>query len=307
MAHLVRESISSLAKKSHYWSCAGAMERRRLEDRAPGYVLTSIASAQVAGPANPRSGERDIEPRVRDGSAPVLILEADGGKLLCVAGGEMWRMSRPAGVPDGMLAEVVADDVHQHHASYLQKQRFNDGFLVFVERLNRARIPGDVHNALLEQVPQLMGTYAAALLLVSVAPNGPGLEPLVDARLPADLGAIPMSEMHGAHVPILLRHSDTEAGQPFAGLAALFTRAQARQITCTGIGAYGLLLLVERRFGRELSGEEWFRLQAIGRHAETALERLQLRSEYLGSRPAEGHHRAEEPDVSDGVGALRSH
>ena len=258
------------------------MERRRLEDRVPGYVLASIAEPLIAsapGMDRETPGLEGWGPErwPPDASAPVILVEADGGQLLAVAGGELWRLAIPPGVGLEAVAEAVAENVRHHQAANLQKQRFNEGFLVFVERLNRARCRNDVYDALLEQAPQLMGAYAAVLFVAE--PSGTsaaGLHAVVDARIPLRLNPLPAEDVLPRPVPVLITLADVAPGQPFSPFAPLFTQIHARQLTCITLGQQGLLVLIERRFDRDFTGEEWFRLQTVGHHAQRSLERIDL-------------------------------
>lgn len=255
------------------------MERRRLEDRAPGVLLASLAGARAtpsAGQSSTPHATGGVFPG-RDDFPPLLLVHDDGGPLLCMAGGAIWRLPRPDGVALEDLAVAVAENVRQYHAAALQKQRFNEGFMVFVERLNRARARRDVYDALLDQVPQLMGVYAAVLLVAARA-DGADLELLAvaDRKVPFELGALRASEVLTRPVPALITEADTVAGGPYFGLQPLFTRLGARQLTCMALGGQGVLVLIERRHARDFSGEEWFRLQTLAHHAQRSMERLEL-------------------------------
>jgi hypothetical protein len=258
------------------------MERRRLEDRVPGYVLASIAEPRSASltdnhPETRGSEGRSAEAWPRETSAPVILVEADGGQLLAVAGGELWRLARPPGVGLEDVAEAVAETVRHRQAANLQKQRFNEGFLVFVERLNRARSRSDVYDALLEQAPQLMGAYAAVLYVTGPpAASVAELHAVVDARVPVRLDPLPADDVLPRPVPVLITLADVAPGEPFTPFAPLFTQIHARQLTCITLGEQGLLVLIERRYGRDFTGEEWFRLQTVGHHAQRSLERIDL-------------------------------
>lgn len=257
------------------------MERRRLEDRAPGVLLASLAEGQPAVASEAfrtisLQRERAEALWAREERAPLLVVEGEDGMLLFVAGGELWRLPRPADTPLDEVAESMAEAVRRHQAATLQKQRFHDGFLVFVERLNRARSRRDVYDALLEQTPQLMGVYAAVLFVALPGAPNQDLHAVSDARVPVEFGTVPMAAVFPRPVPALISHADVLPGQPFAGMAPLFDELRARQLTCMSLGEHGLLVLVERRLGHDFSGEEWFRLQTLGHHAQRCLERLDL-------------------------------
>jgi hypothetical protein len=121
-----------------------------------------------------------------------------------------------------------------------------------------------------------MGVYAAVLFVALAGAPRDDLHAITDARVPIEFGTVPMAAVFPRPVPALISHADVLPGQPFEGMAPLFDQLHARQLTCMSLGEHGLLVLVERRLGHEFSGEEWFRLQTLGHHAQRCLERLDL-------------------------------
>lgn len=253
------------------------MASRRLEDRASALLAGDapepgrLRAIAPDGAVIADCGQLEAHWTTRSGQPPLFLVRAAGGDLLCLTGAEVWLGSSAAPITDESPGPA-AEQVRQRYAAVLQKHRFHEGFVVYVELLNSAESAREVQAAVLEHAPRLLGAYAAVLLLAD--DDAAGLEPVGDARLPMGLGSVAATELQARSVPTVLTFADTLAGRPFAGLAALFTELHATELLCTGLGDLGLLLLVERRTGREFSGEEWFRFQVVAHHTQRALERL---------------------------------
>lgn len=178
---------------------------------------------------------------------------------------------------DGSTSSVLLENLQRRRAGEARKRMFLEGFVVFVEQLNRAGTEREVFDILLHDGPQLLSVCGVVLLLPGEQ-NGNQLYPRVSARVTAHLDAVPANAALPNAVPGPITVEDTAPGQPYAALVNLFAVAGASHLASTVIGTRGILVLVERRQQREFSGEDWFHLQVVARHAECTLERLQLRS-----------------------------
>src|SRR5690606_36668961 len=76
--------------------------------------------------------------------------------------------------------------------------------------------------------------------------------------------------------PGAILRAETARGQLFESLAPLYAELGAAQLVSVPVGDRGLLVLIERRWDRDLGGEDAFRLQSVARQAERAFERLDL-------------------------------
>lgn len=178
---------------------------------------------------------------------------------------------------DRPSTSVLLENLRRRRAAEARKRMFLESFVVFVEQLNRAVTEREVFDILLQDAPQLLSVCGVVLLLPG-AQNGGHLYPRVSARVTAHLDTVPAAAALPNAVPGPIMPEDTAPGQPFAALANLFAVAGASHLASTAIGERGIIVLVERRLHREFSGEDWFHLQVVARHAECTLERLQLRT-----------------------------
>jgi hypothetical protein len=226
------------------------------------------------GPVPP-SGYSDNTPT----ETPLFLLDTGAGDMLCVSGAELRRRSRPPGSNIAQVAALEAESMRSRHAATQRKRKFGEGFVVFVEQTNRVESEVDLHDALLQHAPDLLGVFGAVLLL-PFDPDGAGtkLHAIPHARIAARLDPLDASAVLPRPAPAPIAPQETEQGRAFAGLAALFTETRATQLVSVPLGTRALLVLVERRSDREFSGEDWFRMQSVARHADRVLERLELKA-----------------------------
>ena len=260
------------------------MERRRIEDRAPDVVVV-IALGDEAASGN-GSRVRVVEyDRVRGvrqdqrgtSEAPLLLLDAGVGDLFCVTGAELRRRPRPPGATLADLAAREAESMGRRHATSIRKQRFGEGFVVFVEQLARATTDTDVAEAVLHHGAALLGVYGVLLYLPSsIRPTNGVLHASADERIWVKLPPLSTSAVLPRPGPGPILRAETGPGQPFESLEPLFSELGASQLVCAPVGERGLLILIERRWDRDLGGEDAFRMQSVARQAERALERLDL-------------------------------
>ena len=187
-----------------------------------------------------------------------------------------------------------AADVRELRGIELRKEAFAEGFPVFVERVNRAGRPHEVHEAVVEHVPRLLGVFRALLFLPAVGSPEPGSRSCLrlwgDAELSEQLGDIPSPADDLPEIPTIVRAED--AGVHAGGsLRTLFTDHGIRALTEVDLEGHGVLVLLERRQSRSSTGEDWFRLRTLAHHVCCSLERIQLKSEMDMERsaPAESH------------------
>lgn len=218
--------------------------------------------------------------------APVLLVDAGGERLLCFFGGELREVHRGSAETLDAVVALEQDWIRRLHALEARKRQFVEAFVIFVEHTNRLSNAAQVHDALLQHTPTLVGGWAAALLLPAPQP-GPceSLRVVADPRITITFGDVPCGILGPG--PLLIGPADARPEAPLAGLAGLFTDFGAAYLAGVSLGSSGMLLLIERREEREFNGEDWFRLQAAARHAEGVLERIQLRDELaVGRRSA---------------------
>jgi hypothetical protein len=270
---------------------AKQVEHRRLEDTAPGVVVAVAVSdspaattgQQPAGPSIhviqygpvPLSGYSDKSPS----ETPLFVLDTGAGDMLCVSGAELRRWPRPPGSNIAQVAAREAESMRARHAASLRKRKFDEGFVVFVEQTNRVESEVELHDALLLLAPDLLGVFGAVLLL----PSGTDgqvtrLRAIPHVRIAATLEPLDASAVLPRPAPAPITPAETAPGKPFAGLAPLFSETRATQLVSVPLGERALLVLVERRSDREFSGEDWFRMQTVARHADRVLERLELKA-----------------------------
>ena len=273
-----------------------SVERRRQDDQVPTVLVARAAtpaSTAVAAPVfqvaefdRGRPGQRRAQ---LDGSiASLVMLDTGAGDLLMVTGAEVRQLPRDRNESIAEIAAAEAEALRRRYALLRRKQEFGEGFVTFVERLNRAAAVSEVYDALLQHTPELVGGYGAVIMLAAADDAGTTvLRALPDPQFRKPPDPLPFESVLPRLVSGLITRADTQAGKPFAPLAPLFTHGAARQLACFAIGRHLLLLLVERRADREFTGEDWFRLKAVARHAECVLERLQLLEE-LRARGAPG-------------------
>ena len=274
-----------------------SVERRRQDDQVPTVLVARAAtpaSTAVAAPVfQVAEFNRGLPPRPpraqRGGSiASLVMLDTGAGDLLMVTGAEVRQLPRDRSDSIAEIAAAEAEALRRRYALLRRKQQFGDGFVTFVERLNRATAVSEVYDALLQHTPELVGGYGAVIMLAAADDAGtPVLRALPDPLFRKPPDPLPFESVLPRLVSGLISGADTQAGMPFAPLAPLFTHGAARQLACFAIGRHLLLLLVERRADREFTGEDWFRLKAVARHAECVLERLQL-LEVLRARGSSG-------------------
>jgi hypothetical protein len=219
--------------------------------------------------------------------APVLIVDTGGERLLCFFGGELREVHRGSAETLDAVVALEQDWIRRLHALEARKRQFVEAFVIFVEHTNRLTSAAEVHEALLQHTPVLVGGWSAALLLPAPG-SGPceSLRVVADPRITVTLGNVPCGILGPG--PLLIGPADAHPGAPLAGLAGLFADCGAAYLAGVSLGNSGMLLLIERRAEREFNGEDWFRLQAAARHAEGVLERVQLREELAGRRPTRG-------------------
>lgn len=212
-----------------------------------------------------------------DASASLFLLDTGADEVLMVTGIEVRRMPRSRGSSIAEIAALEAEALRRRYALLHRKHQFAEGFVTFVERLNRATTAAEVYDGLLQHTPELVGGYGAVLMVAATnVTQTVALRMLPDALFPVPAGSLPFDSVLLRPVSGPITRAETQPGMPFAPLAPLFTHGVARQLACFTIGKRALLLLVERRADREFTGEDWFRLKSIARHAECVLERLQL-------------------------------
>jgi len=267
------------------------VERRRLEDTAPGVVVAVAVSdpdAAATGPqpAQPRFHVIQFGPIPLSGSSersptetPLFLLDTGAGDMLCVSGAELRRRPRPPGANMAQIAELEAESMRARHAAAQRKRKFDEGFVVFVEQSNRVESEAELHDALLYHAPDLLGVFGAVLLLpFDTDGGGTKLHAVPHARIAMRLDPLDASAVLPRPAPAPITRSETAPERAFAALAPLFTETRATQLISVPLGERALLVLVERRADREFSGEDWFRMQSVARHADRVLERLELRA-----------------------------
>lgn len=267
------------------------MHGRRLEDRGAGVSAAAVFAA-VAGNASALLDFADRsetvhrpEARIRDlRGAPLLLVDTGAGDLICVVPAELWRLARGADTNIAETAAALTESIWHRNCLAVQKQRFIDQFLTFIEHTNRAASVSDVFDALLEHVPALLGVYAALLLVPAAGPHAAQLLAISDSRLPLRAEPLHIPAVRPFGTPAPITDAEIAPGGAFAALAPLLHEVGARCMNSVPIGEHCLLLLVERRAGREFSGEDWFRMHVIARHADRALERFSYVSRNLDVR-----------------------
>lgn len=249
---------------------------------------TPAVATPVFQVAEFKRGKLGRLPRAQRGdmSASLFLLDAGVGDLFMVTGAEIRRMPRSHDNSIAEIAALEAEALRRRYALLRSKQQFAEGFVTFVERLNRATTSADVYDALLQHTPELIGGYGAVLMVAATDVGDTAvLRMLPDALFPVPPGSLPLDSMLPRSIAGPITRAETQPGMAFAPLAPLFTHGAARQLACFAIGRRALLVLVERRADREFTGEDWFRLTSIARHAECVIERLELLDELHG-RPA---------------------
>ena len=197
---------------------------------------------------------------------------------------ELWRLARGADTNIAETAAALTESIWHRNCLAVQKQRFIDQFLTFIEHTNRAASVSDVFDALLEHVPALLGVYAALLLVPAAGPHAAQLLAISDSRLPLRAEPLHIPAVRPFGTPAPITDAEIAPGGAFAALAPLLHEVGARCMNSVPIGEHCLILLVERRAGREFSGEDWFRMHVIARHADRALERFSYVSRNLDVR-----------------------
>lgn len=258
------------------------MERRRIEDRAPDVVVVIALGEETASGngSRVRVVEYDRVRGVRQdhrgtSEAPLVLVDAGVGDLLCVTGAELRRRPRPPGATLADLAAREAESMGRRHAAQLRKQQFDAGFVAYVEQLTRANTHTDIEEAVLHHAAQLLGVYAAILYLAP-SPGSDLLHVTTDERIWLRLAPLSGHAVLPRPGPGPILRAETARGQPFESLAPLYAELGAAQLVSVPVGDRGLLVLVERRWDRDLGGEDAFRLQSVARQAERAFERLDL-------------------------------
>lgn len=283
-------------------SSAGLVEHRRQDDQAPMVLVARAATPAPAETAMPifqvaelRRGRLERVPRARTrrSNPSLFVLDPGVGDLLVVTGAEVRQLPRERAASVADLAASEAESLRRQNAVLRGKHKFAEGFVTFVERLNRATTAAEVYDALLQHTPELVGGYGAVLMLAAAGDAGTSvLRALPDSLFPVPPGPLPSESVLPRPVSGPITRAETQPGMPFAPLAPLFTHGAASQLACFAIGKRALLLLVERRADREFTGEDWFRLKSIARHAECVLERLQLLDELHARRSATNNAKA---------------
>lgn len=219
-------------------------------------------------------GPTTLEAEGRDGpdGPAVLIVDQGAGELLCVSGADVQRRAWPAGVSLHELVRGEADVFQRQYTASARKHRFNERFVVFVERLNRADEEDDVLVAALDDVPPLLDVHAIVLFLRDPRADPTRLAPVANPPIAAALA--PIDDRLAANAPFTLTRADARPDSPFARLGTLFDDVGSTTVACASLGAVGLLAAIERRAGAALGGEDWFRLQTVSRHVGRTLERV---------------------------------
>jgi hypothetical protein len=252
------------------------VQQRRARDARPVAIAIVAASPSSEAGSFPHGPEADQEPKSTGTPRVVLVLQGPP-QAVHVDTGDYGHDRLPEGLTlEETLAIEAAAAARRWQAAF-HRHDFNERFVVFVERLNRARRASEVRDAILQDVPDLMRVHSAVLLRRRILEAGRvSLIPVTDDRIEVRLQSLDGTVLRRPGA-FRITADDTLPDRPFAGLAPLFTQLGAADVRVCTIGSTALLAIVDRRTGIPFTGEDWFRLRTVARHAAATFERLRQR------------------------------
>lgn len=151
-----------------------------------------------------------------------------------------------------------------------------DHLLSYAERLQRAAMEADVYEALREVTTPVVGAYTCVMFVSAGEGVEAAFHPLADGWLQAGLEPLPAETAMNFPEQRLVTQAEiaSDSAGPLLALDGLARATGATQLLCTPVGSDALLVLVERRRDRVLTGEDRDLLDALVRQAEAALRRV---------------------------------
>jgi len=251
---------------------ATSSPRRRLDDAT--IILFGGARSAVQGIA---ADLGTFHPTPEQLENAAFLIDLGDGDALVVPAADGHLLPRGEGGEDlrGRAGAMVLAMARERDWTR-RRLRMPDFLLSYAEALNAAAREADVYEALRATSVPVVGAYAAVVFVAVEPGKDAALHPLGGPALALAADPLPAECARLCREQRLVTGGDIAADPdgPLAPLAGLLDGTAAAQLLCAPVGAEALLVLLERRRDRVLTGEDRGVLAALVRQAEAALRRI---------------------------------
>jgi diguanylate cyclase (GGDEF)-like protein len=273
---------------------AAELRKRRIEDQDLDLLLARPSEAgarpnaptgemypvEIRGvrvsPSLGTLGEPSQEP-TGTAEETVFLLDLGAPEAIVVAGGAIRRISRGEGGQDLLDRAAAGAAVwRQERLRTWKRAQLPEQLIAFAEQLHRAETESDIHRALIEYAPRLVGGFTAVIMLRE--PGQPELHAVDAPHLPYEIRTLSLPPLPRLSRAGVITRDDARAdtGSPFSGLSPLVSDISASVIAHVPFGDDGVLMLVDRRRDRVFGPEDWDLLGTLSRQAAASLQRVRL-------------------------------
>lgn len=206
-----------------------------------------------------------------------FLIELGGEDALVVPGADAHVVPRGEGGEELQArAGAMAQALRRERDRLERRLRMPDFLLGYAEALLQAGSSGEVYQALREVVVPVVGAYTAVVFFYAGDAPDARFAPLADPSRRLSLPDLPGETVTHFIEPQVLTRAEIAADGPgvLAPFTAVMDAAGAAQLLISPVGGDALLVLLERRRDRVLTGEDRDLLAALVRQAESAVARL---------------------------------
>ena len=252
-------------------SPTGAAPSRRAEDAT---IVLFGADRTEAGLA---AELHDFQPTPERLANAAFLVDIGGDEALVLPAADAHLLPRGEGGAElRARASAMTQALRRERDWVRRRLQMPDSLLAYAEQLQEARTEADVYEALRLVAAPVVGAYTAVMYVAVGDTADAAFHPLADPALRLPLEPLPLDTIMPFARQRLITRAEVlaDTAGPLAPLADLLAATGAAQLLCAPVATDALLVLVERRQQRLLTGEDLDLLAALVRQAEGTLRRI---------------------------------
>ncbi|NJD10090.1 MAG: hypothetical protein FIB01_06440 [Gemmatimonadetes bacterium] len=236
---------------------------------------------------------RGFQPTPEQLQTAAVLIDAGSGQALVVPAADAHVLPRGDGGEELKARAAALVQALRRERDWIRRRlQMPDFLLGYADALQAAGREAEVYEALRGTSVPVVGAYTAvAFVRVGTGADAP-FHPIGDPALPLALAPLPGETVRSIQAQRLVTRAEVGADPdgPFAPLGGLLQATFGAQLLCAPVAADAVLVLVERRRERLMTGEDRDLLAALVRQAESALRRIRSERQVgalLGIAPAD--------------------
>lgn len=249
----------------------GHSPARRAEDAGIVLFGTDSSGAGIAADLG------SFQPTPERLANAAFLIDLGGDEALVVPAADAHLLPRGAGGAELADRAVAMTQALRRERDWVSRRlRMPDSLMAYAERLQQAGTEADVYEALREVATPVIGAFTAVIYVTVGDTADAQFHPLADPDLRLPLEPLPLDTIMSFAGQRLITAAEVpaEPSGALAPVASILAVTGAAQLLCSPVATDALLVLVERRRQRVLTGEDLDLLAALVRQAEGALRRI---------------------------------